>query len=217
VTAAIVFAVDRSSAISPEEMKAQVQAHVNLLRSPEFLAKALDGKSCLGLHYLEWSSAGDVNEVLPWTTVCSAAKAEVAAAEIERLGGRLPVDGSRPSSSLSFAIDSARSALKMMPFRATRKIINISTDGASKDGLPPAEARDRAAKENCIINAIGLVANDQATESELKDYFNQNVVTGDGAFALASKDPKVYEQLILQKTLLQIKAAARQKAKLAPM
>jgi len=90
VSAAIVFAVDRSTSVSSEEMSAQVKAHVSVLRSSEFVETAMAGDRCIGIHYMEWSGVGDVHPVLPWTIVCSRAKAEIAAAEIERRAGRPP-------------------------------------------------------------------------------------------------------------------------------
>ncbi|WP_083872891.1 DUF1194 domain-containing protein [Agrobacterium albertimagni] len=216
VSAAIVFAVDRSSSISTEEMAAQVSAHVKLLRSPEFLDKALGGDRCLGLHYFEWSGVGDVHEVLPWMTVCSASKAEVAAAKIEAKAGLPPPSGTSRRSSLAFAIDSGLAAIKVMPFRASRKIISISTDGISNDGVPPSEARDRAAKENCIVNAIALTEGEPGLEADMKAYLRRNVITGDGSFALAARDLDAYEQLVLQKTLLEARGQERRRVNYPP-
>ena len=216
VSAAIVFAVDRSSSISPEEMAAQVKAHVKLLRSPDFIAKALSGDRCLGLYYFEWSGVGDVHEVLPWMTVCSANKAEVAAAEIEAKAGLQPVNQASRRSSLAFAIDSGLAAIKVMPFRAPRKIISISTDGISNDGVPPSEARDRAAKENCMINAIALTEGEPGLEGDLKDYLRRNVITGDGSVALAARDLDTYEQLVLQRTLLEARGQERRRVNYPP-
>jgi Ca-activated chloride channel family protein len=216
VSAAIVFAVDRSTSVSSEEMSAQVKAHVSVLRSSEFVETAMAGDRCIGIHYMEWSGVGDVHPVLPWTIVCSRAKAEIAAAEIERRAGRPPVTPLRTRSSLAFAIDSARAALKAMPFQAHRKIISISTDGTSNDGVSPVEARDRASKENYIINAISLAEAEPGMEDDLKAYLRRHVITGEGSFALAARDLDDYTRLILQKTLLEVRGQERRRVNYPP-
>lgn len=192
-------------------MSAQVEAHAGALRSSDFIEGALAEGRCVGVHYLEWSGVGDVRAVLPWTIVCSRAKAETVAAEIEQRAGQPPATPLRMRRSLAFAIDSARAAMKTMPFQAHRKIISISTDGTSNDGVPPVEARDRAARESYIINAISLAETEPGMEDDLQTYLWRNVITGEGSFALAARDLDDYTRLVVQKTSLEVQGQERRR------
>jgi hypothetical protein len=217
VNVAIVFAVDRSSSISAAQMTAQRMGHANALRSPAFLKEVISGGRCVGIHYLEWSGVGDAHTVVPWTKICSQAEAEQAATDIEQRAGQARASGIRPRSSLSFAIDSARAALKTMPFVADKKIISLSTNGSSNDGVPPLQSRDRAKSDNYIVNAIALAPDEPGIEPDLSSYLRHNVITGDGSFAVAAQDLDEYAQLMIQKTVLEAKGQQRRRVNAPPM
>lgn len=207
---AMVFAIDASSSVSAEEKTVQIEAHAALLRSPEFIGKALSDNRCLGVLYLEWSGLGEARTLLPWTLLCSAETATETAAALEKAAAA-SVPSLRPRSSLSSAIDSARAAMRDMPFPARRKIISISTDGTSNDGAEPALSRDRAAEEGYLITAIGMNKAELGVNDNLRVYLRQNVTIGDGSFAVAAETLDQYPQLLLQRGLLEIRAQERRR------
>lgn len=204
VTTAIVFAVDTSSSVSPEEKAAQSSAHAAALRSPEFAKQVLKDKECAAVSYFEWSSVGDQRTVLPWTLLCSANDLERAAGVIEGSPSGPRGPKARLRTSLSFAIDVAAMKLDQLPFQARRKVIGISTDGTNNDGDPVVASRDQAIAKGYTINAIGLSTTEAGVTDNLKSYLRQNVIGGDDAFAMAAETLDHYPELLLGKLLLEV-------------
>jgi hypothetical protein len=63
---------------------------------------------------------------------------------------------------------------------ASRKIVNVSSNGKSNHGIDPGMMRARAYRESIIINAIIMPG--QAPEFSLADlatYYSQSVLTGE--------------------------------------
>jgi hypothetical protein len=209
VTTAIVFAVDTSSSVTPEEKAAQSSAHAAALRSPHFAKQVLKDKECAAINYFEWSSVGDQRSVLPWTLLCSANDIERAARIIEDSGSEPRGRKARLRTSLSFAVDLAAKKLDDLPFNARRKVIGISTDGTNNDGTPVADSRDRAVAKGYTINAIGLSHAEPGVTDSLKSYLRQNVIGGDDAFALAAETLDQYPDLLLGKLLIEINGQHR--------
>jgi Protein of unknown function (DUF1194) len=201
VAAAIVFAVDRSSSMSTEDLSVQINAHAKVLRSAEF-EEALAKDRCVGVYYLEWSGPTDAHAVLPWTVICSRAKAELAATAIEQGAGLTGAIQPAGSSSLAFAIDAASAAMKNAPFRADKKVIVISTGGADKGAVQATSSRDRASQKHYIVNAIAFGPAEPTKRSDLAGYLRRNVITGNGASALVAADSREYSDTMLMRTVV---------------
>ncbi|WP_245446000.1 DUF1194 domain-containing protein [Metarhizobium album] len=205
VDAAIVLAADVSSSIDVDQARMQRIGHAEALRSPEVKAAIRDGfVGCIAVTYIEWSSVGSTRTVLPWTRLCDDGDANIAADEImhraddgsERIGsGR---------TSLSFALEASGFLLDHFPGEATRKIIDVSSNGTNNDGLPVAEARDRVVQKGYTINGIVLAREEQGVTSDLADYFRQMVIGGPWAFVAVPDRPFDYVTAIRRKLIREI-------------
>lgn len=205
VDTAVVFAVDRSSSIGPGTAQLQLNGHVEALRSAE-VAKAIAGGpiGCVAISYVEWSSAGKLAVVLPWTRLCGAEDASNAARlilergndGIERRGGG--------RTSLSFAIDAGRLLLGRYPGHAGRKVIDVSTNGTNNDGLPLTDSRARAFEIGYIVNGIAVSRGEPGITDDLPGYLENNVITGAGAFVIAPSKPEDYAMALRRKLVLEI-------------
>ncbi len=119
--------------------------HVGALRSKE-VAYAIAGGlvGCIAITYIQWSSVGRLQTVLPWTTICDSGQAAAAASTIDRAGDTGQGRSSRGRTSLSFAIDVSGQLLDRFPGTARKNIIDVSSNGTNNDGLPVTESRRRA-------------------------------------------------------------------------
>jgi hypothetical protein len=86
------------------------------------------------------------------------------------------------------------------PFRATRRVIDISGDGSNNRGRLVNQARDEAVRAGVGINGLPILA----LEPELDRYYEQNVIGGPGAFVIAAKDFNTFGDAILKKLIAEI-------------
>src|SRR5262249_2209899 len=101
-----------------------------------------------------WTGPGLQVHVVPWMVVKDEASAEALAAAIENTPRRLFGGGT----SISGAIDYSRLILAQSPFTATRRIIDVSGDGANNIGRPARIARDEAVRDGITINGLPILS-----------------------------------------------------------
>ena len=65
-------------------------------------------------------------------------------------------------------------------FMATRRVIDISGDGANNDGRPVTEARDAAVAAGVTINGLPIIE----VEPDLEAYYRENVIGGPDFFVI---------------------------------
>jgi hypothetical protein len=88
------------------------------------------------------------------------------------------------------------------PYRAARRVIDISGDGANNRGRPVSQARDEAIARGVGINGLPILA----IEPNLDSYYKDNVIGGPGAFMIAAKDYGTFADAILKKLIAEIAA-----------
>ncbi len=210
VDAALVLAVDVSSSISMDQARMQKEGHSDALRSPDVKAAIREGFiGCIAITYIEWSSVGRTRTVLPWRRLCNGDDADIAADEIMKRGDDGSEQGSGGRTSLSFALDIGGLLLDRFPGDATRKIIDISSNGTNNDGLPVAQSRDRVVQKGYTVNGIVLAREEQGLTSDLPDYFRQTVIGGPRAFVAVPDRPSDYAAAIRRKLMMEISGVDR--------
>ncbi|CCV10118.1 conserved exported hypothetical protein [Mesorhizobium sp. STM 4661] len=209
VDAAIVFAIDTSASISIEHATLQRQGHVEALRSKD-VADAIEGGpvGCIAITYIQWSSVGRLQTILPWTTICDGEQAAAAASAIDRVGDTGRGRSYRGRTSISFAIDISSQLLDRFQGTATKKIIDVSSNGTNNDGLPVAESRLRTIAKGYIINAIAVARDEPGVTADLPRYLRENVIGGAGSFVIAPDTPADYSTAIRRKLVLEISNVA---------
>jgi hypothetical protein len=136
---------------------------------------------------------------VPWTKISDPAGAVAFADAIANAPRALFGGGT----SISGAIDTGRALLFDNPFRATRRVIDISGDGANNRGRSAAQARDEAVRDGVGINGLPILA----LEPDLDRYYEQNVIGGPGAFVIAAKSYETFADAILKKLIAEIASA----------
>ncbi|RWF05623.1 MAG: DUF1194 domain-containing protein [Mesorhizobium sp.] len=205
VDVAIVFAVDFSASVDPKTADLQREGHAAALTSPEIISAISENRiGCIGVAYFEWSSAGHARTVLPWTHVCGLEDAKAAAAAIRRKGDTGYIRRGRGGTSVSTAIDVGRSLLDRFPGNATRKVIDISSNGENNDGLPIQPSRQSAIAKGYTINAIAIPPNDGAPNQPLATYFGRSVIGGFRAFVMSPTGPRDYTTALRLKLVIEV-------------
>jgi Protein of unknown function (DUF1194) len=192
VDVAIVLAADVSRSIDDREFALQRKGYAAALTDPRVLdAIAAARNGAIGVCFVEWSGEDEQHVVAAWSEIRndedSAAVAAAILAAPRSFMGR---------TSISAAIDFAMARFNKAPWRAARRIIDISGDGTSNAGRPLPQARDGATAAGVAINGLAIF-NDNPDlgysahthpPGGIANYYRQNVIGGPNAFLIVVKD-----------------------------
>ena len=213
VDVSLVLAIDASGSVEDERFELQKRGFAAAFRDPKVLnaIRAGDRRS-IAVFMLQWTGPPLQEVMLPWTVISDERSADRVAAMIEAAPRRLMGGGT----SLSGAIDYSVRILASSPYRATKRVIDISGDGSNNLGRPVEQARDEAVHAGIRINGLPILA----VEADLDQYFRQNVIGGPGAFSIPAKSYEQFAQAILRKLVTEISQsdtkAARKQSLLEP-
>ena len=150
---ALVLAVDSSGSISEQRLSMQIQGYLDALRHPSFIEAVRGGRhGRIALTFVTWTDARRQDQMVPWRVIGDQAGAHAFAQAVQ--------DALRPLpgwTSISGAIDFCTGLLLSSGYVATRRVIDISGDGANNDGRPVTEARDAAVAAGVTINGLPIV------------------------------------------------------------
>ena len=199
---ALLLAVDVSGSINPLEYKIQMEGLAAGLRDGVVVEALVRGQSAVAV--MQWTGEGRQDLVLPWTHVRSPADAETLAQAVEAM----PRLWDQYSTAVGEAMLRALDAFESAP-TCLRKVVDISGDGLSNEGVEPAMVRSTMARADVTVNALVIETN----KIDLTAYFHENVITGAGAFVVTANGFLDYAARIRQKLIREL---ARQMSSLGP-
>jgi Ca-activated chloride channel family protein len=177
---AICCLVDASESVRAGDnfFNLQKAAIASALRNPCVtwrLLTSADARSAFAL--ITWASAAKQIFAIPWTVI----RSEETLHQIVDQIGKLSWPYSRPADNqtgLGMAIFVALEYFSLMN-SATRKIINVSSNGINNDGLEPRFLKSRILRESIEVNSIIMPGQAPSTPlEELESYYSENVTTG---------------------------------------
>lgn len=184
VSLQLVLAIDTSGSISTSEYDLQRSGYSQAFQSAAVqnaIAAAPGGS--IAATFVQWSSSTQQQQSIGWTLINNAASANAFAASVQAL--------TRPFSG-GTAVDAAinfSAGLFDTDFTSSRKVIDISGDGASNVANTQA-ARDAAVGAGITIN--GLPIGSQA----IVNFYQDSVIGGPGAFIEAAADFSAFADAI---------------------
>jgi Protein of unknown function (DUF1194) len=203
VDLALVLAVDISFSMDPEEQALQREGFIEAFRSPlvhDAIRRGTLGR--IAVVYGEWAANFEQRVIVPWTVIDNPESAVAFA-------GRLAAQPTRrgPRTSISGAIDFGVKLLDGSGVTPTRRVIDISGDGANNQGRPVTAARDEAVAQGITINGLPIMLK-RATSywdvTELDVYYRDCVIGGPGAFTIPVRERDQFPQAIKTKIILEI-------------
>ena len=210
VDLALVLAVDASGSVDRVRFELQKQGYVAAFRHPRVIGAIQSGPTqAIAVIMMQWTGPALQVTAVPWTKITDAASANAFADAVARAPRALFSGGT----SISGAIDTAMGLLFDNPFRATRRVIDISGDGSNNRGRSANQARDEAIAKGVGINGLPILS----LEPDLDRYYRDNVIGGPGAFVIAAKDYETFADAILKKLIAEIAAVTpRDLAQISP-
>jgi hypothetical protein len=193
----LVLAVDASGSVDQYRFDLQKRGYVAAFRHARVLEAIRSGPSqAIAVTMLQWTGPMMQVHVVGWTRVGDPESAGAFAAAVERAPRQLFGGGT----SISGAIDYATTLFPRSPFRAARRVIDISGDGSNNRGRSVTNARDEAVAAGIGINGLPILA----LEPDLDRYYYDSVIGGPGAFVVAAKDYETFGEAILKKLITEI-------------
>ncbi len=193
----LVLAVDASGSVNTQRFELQRQGYAQAFRNPQVLKAIRNGPAqSIAVTMTQWTGPHMQQQVVEWTRVHDAATADGLARSIETTHRRLFGGGT----SISGAIDHAMTLFPLSPYRAERRVIDVSGDGANNRGRPADNARDDAITAGATVNGLPILA----LEPLLDEYYLRSVIGGPGAFMVPAADYESFADAILKKLILEI-------------
>jgi hypothetical protein len=197
VDLALVLAVDASGSVDQTRFELQKQGYAAAFRHPRVVAAIQSGPTqSIAVIMMQWTGPAQQVTAVPWTRISDTASANGLADAIAR-SPRVLFSG---GTSISGAIDTAMALLFDNPYKAARRVVDISGDGANNRGRAPSAARDEAVRAGVGINGLPILT----LEPDLDHYYEQNVIGGPGAFMIAAKSYETFADAILKKLIAEI-------------
>ena len=204
----LVLAADVSRSVDATKFKLQREGYAAAIASQQtFRAISAGAHKKIAIQFVEWAGASEQAIVIDWTLIASHADLEAFAAKV--LAAPRPFAG---RTAIGPAIDYAMTQLDRGPFKAERRVIDVSGDGTHNHGKSVTTSRDEAIEKGVIINGIAILSavpqsfNPEHTHPPggLLKYYEDNVIGGPGAFALAAESFEAFGQSILSKLMREI-------------
>ena len=193
----IVLAVDASGSVDDDRFELQKQGYAKAFLNPRVLNAIRNGsEQAIAVSMVQWTGPTLHVIMVPWTVVRDQRSAQAVAALISAAPRQIFGGGT----SLSGAIDFSVLMLTSSPYRATKRVIDISGDGSNNLGRPAEQARDEAVKMGIRINGLPILA----VEPDLDVYFRESVIGGPGAFIIPVKSYDAFAEAILRKLVAEI-------------
>jgi hypothetical protein len=170
------------------------------MTDPAVLAAIANGPlGAIAVAYFEWARHDFQDLLMPWTRI---AGAEDAQAWADRLGS-IPQQ-SVMWTSISGALSYAGKLFATAPYEGTRRVVDVSGDGANNHG-PPAEAeRDALVASGVTINGLPIINHHPKfgrLELDVDKYYAASVIGGPGAFLIVAEDFSAFSDAIKRKLL----------------
>ncbi|GGX64903.1 hypothetical protein GCM10007385_37540 [Tateyamaria omphalii] len=185
---ALLLAVDVSGSVDADEYRIQMDGVAHALRDG-IVADALIAQSAQ-VSLVQWTGASRQRQTVPWTEIQTYQ-------DVLALADRIEGDARvwrNYSTAIGEALAVSRAAFAPVAY-CQRKVIDVSGDGVSNEGVEPATQRKVLMRENITVNAIAIETDD----TDLTAYFFENLITGPGAFVVTARGFEDYPEQIKRK------------------
>jgi len=200
----LVIAVDVSYSMDPDEQKLQREGYVQALTSREFLTALHEGAhGKIAVTYFEWAGQFDQKIIMPWRLIDGPEAADAVANEIAsapyRRASRTSISGGLLFGSKLFDTSG---------YRGTRRVIDVSGDGANNAGELIVPVRDGVLAQGITINGLPIMLkrpNPNTMDIEDLDiYYEDCVIGGPGAFVVSIHNTAQFIDATRTKLILEV-------------
>jgi Ca-activated chloride channel family protein len=185
---ALVLAVDVSGSVDRDEYNTQMQGLATGLRDGIVADALIDQSAKVTL--IQWSGSTRQRQTVPWVQIGSYA-------DVLSLADRIANDPRvwrNFSTAVGEALDASLAALEDVS-DCTRKVIDVSGDGVSNEGVSPQSLHPALKAQGVIVNGLAI----ETDRTDLTAYFFGNLIMGEGAFVVTANGFEDYPAQIKRK------------------
>jgi hypothetical protein len=201
----LLIAMDVSHSVTFAEHAAQIEGVARAFEHPRLINSIRNlpgGRAAVAL--MLW--AGPENHLLAvqWTLVHDQASA-LAVARAIRTQGEPPWQG-LSFTAIGDALIEGADSMATNRFRGTRRVIDISGDDPSNQGVDVSDARDHVVLQGIVINGLPILQDRREHEDreKLVRYFEEHVVGGNGHFVIPTIDFHDFPRAMLAKLITEV-------------
>ncbi len=190
---ALALAVDISGSVDPDEYRTQMDGLATALRDPVISEALVQAQAELML--VQWTGSSRQQVTIPWTRINDFT-------DLDDFADHIATDPRvwrNYSTAVGEALMRTLEEFAAVP-HCTRRLIDLSGDGPSNEGIEPAEVQDALRAAGVVVNALAI----EASEPELTTYFFENVIVGEGAFVVTANSFEDYPAQIRRKLLREV-------------
>ncbi len=185
---ALVLAVDISGSVDHKEYRLQMDGLAAALRDGIVVEALVAQKAMLTL--IQWTGSSRQEQTIPWVQMHTDQ-------DLANFASRVADDARvwrNYSTAVGEALVAAEDALASVP-QCRRKVIDVSGDGISNEGIAPRARHAALAEIGVTINAIAI----ETDETDLTGWFYENLILGEGAFVMTANSFDDYPEQIKRK------------------
>lgn len=197
VDVALVLALDVSGSVSEDGWRIQRDGVASAIGSDQFAQAVRRGQiGRVAVAVVQWGTMPRL--VIGWRVVETAGETRALAEEMR--GMRRAEAG---GTCMGTALKTITAELIAWEELATRRIIDISGDGASNCGLDLAVMRTATLQAGITINGLPIIT---PIEPKIAEWYEDNVIGGPGAFAVVADGNQRFAEAFLRKLTVEVAA-----------
>lgn len=185
---ALVLAVDVSGSVDQSEFRVQMDGLALALRDGIVADALVDQKAAVTL--IQWSGSSRQAQTVPWTQTLTLADVDALAQQI----ATTPRKWRNYSTAIGEALSLSLASLENGP-QCRRRVIDVSGDGISNEGVEPQAVQSELRAAGIVVNALAI----ETEDADLTAYFYENLITGKGAFVITANGFEDYPEQIKRK------------------
>ena len=185
---ALVLAVDVSGSVDAREYDIQMQGLAAALQDGTVVDALIEQEAQVTL--IQWTGSSRQRQTVPWTRIRTdrdVAQLAEAIAQNRRVWRNY-------STAIGEALVAAEQALADVP-DCKRKIVDVSGDGISNEGVLPATRHPALRALGVTVNALAI----ETDEADLTGWFYENLILGEDAFVITADGFEDYPAQIRRK------------------
>lgn len=204
----LVLAADVSRSLDHKKFRLQREGYAAALTSPRVIKAIESGPTGrIAICFVEWSGPMGQAVMVEWTVIAALPDAQRFADRV-LAAPRLFMDRTAIGNAIDFSVRQIEAA----PMRGARSVIDVSGDGTSNAGRSVLASREEALAKGITINGLAILSevplptNPWHTHPPggLLAWYENNVIGGPGAFALAAEGFEAFGTSIASKLIKEI-------------
>ena len=190
---ALILAVDVSGSVSPSEYRIQIDGLAAALRDG-IVADALLAENARVM-LIQWSGSQRQVVSVPWHRLNEMSDIASFAAKV----GQVQRVWKNYSTAIGEVLIFSATQFDAVPM-CDRKVIDVSGDGYSNEGVLPIDIRASLVRSDIVINGLAI----EGSADAITDYYRDFVIAGTGAFVVTANSFDEYPKRIRQKLLREV-------------